>query len=190
MAETAFREGHVDADGFRIRYLEAGDGVPLVHLHGAGGLRLTPAHELLARRFRVVAFEMPGFGNSPVNTRTESMPALASTMARAGDGSDLQRPDAQLPPGLRVRRGARDQHRSAGGVHRSRDRLSGAPRGVRHQPRRDGDPPLERRLRARRQPAPSVSLHALDRPRQELGAAIARTAYNRPGNAATPHTRA
>src|SRR5436853_4068386 len=85
MAQSAFREGHVDADGFRIRYLEAGDGVPLVHLHGAGGLRLTPAHELLARRFRVVAFEMPGFGNSPVNTRTESMPELASTMARAVD---------------------------------------------------------------------------------------------------------
>src|SRR5437764_301016 len=85
MAETAFREAHVDADGFRIRYLEAGEGVALVHLHGAGGLRLTPAHELLAHRFRVVAFEMPGFGDSPVNTRTESMPELASTMARAID---------------------------------------------------------------------------------------------------------
>src|SRR5438132_1080331 len=72
MAQSAFREAHVDADGFRIRYLEAGEGVPLVHLHGAGGLRLTPAHELLAHRFRVVAFEMPGFGDSPVNTGTES----------------------------------------------------------------------------------------------------------------------
>jgi pimeloyl-ACP methyl ester carboxylesterase len=85
MALSAFREGHVDADGFGIRYMEGGEGVPLVHLHGAGGLRLTPAHELLARRFRVVAFEMPGFGTSPLNTRTESMPELASTMARAID---------------------------------------------------------------------------------------------------------
>src|SRR2546426_2957231 len=85
MAETAFREDHVEADGFRIRYMQAGEGVALVHLHGAGGLRLTPSHELLARRFRVVAFEMPGFGGSPVNTRTESMPELASTMARAID---------------------------------------------------------------------------------------------------------
>ena len=85
MAQSAFREAHVDADGFRIRYLEAGEGVALVHLHGAGGLRLTPAHEILAHRFRVVAFEMPGFGDSPVNTRTESMPELASTMARAID---------------------------------------------------------------------------------------------------------
>ena len=79
----AFKEGHVEADGFRIRYMEAGHGPPLVHLHGAGGLRLTPAHDLLSRRFRVVVFEMPGFGESPENTRTENMPELASTMAQA-----------------------------------------------------------------------------------------------------------
>src|SRR5580765_4401403 len=85
MADTAFREGHVDADGFRIRYMEAGNGVPLVHLHGAGGLRLTPAHDLLARQFRVVAFEMPGFGDSLVNTRTETMAEMASTIVRAVD---------------------------------------------------------------------------------------------------------
>ena len=85
MADAAFREGHVDADGFRIRYMEAGAGAPLVHLHGAGGLRLTPAHALLARQFRVIAFEMPGFGDSPVNTRTETMPEMASTIIRAID---------------------------------------------------------------------------------------------------------
>ncbi len=83
MAESAFTEGFVEADGFRIRYLQAGQGTPLVHFHGAGGLRLTPAHELLSRHFRVVAFEMPGFGHSPENTRTRSMPELASTMRQA-----------------------------------------------------------------------------------------------------------
>lgn len=76
-------EGFVEADGFRIRYLEAGQGVPLVHLHGAGGLRFTPGHGLLSRRFRVVAFEMPGFGRSPENTRTRNMEELASTMGQA-----------------------------------------------------------------------------------------------------------
>jgi pimeloyl-ACP methyl ester carboxylesterase len=79
----AFREGFVEADGFRIRYMEAGEGPALVHLHGAGGLRLTQAHDLLARQFRVIAFEMPGFGASPENTRTQSMPELAATMATA-----------------------------------------------------------------------------------------------------------
>jgi pimeloyl-ACP methyl ester carboxylesterase len=88
-AGADFREGYVEADGFRVRYMEAGQGAPLVHLHGAGGLRLTPAHDLLARRFRVVAFEMPGFGLSPENTRTRSMPELASTMARAAQALGL-----------------------------------------------------------------------------------------------------
>jgi len=83
MAGAAFREGFVDADGFRIRYMEAGDGPPLVHLHGAGGLRLSPGHDLLARRFRVIAFEMPGFGASAENTRSGSAAELASTMAQA-----------------------------------------------------------------------------------------------------------
>ena len=46
-ANSKFSEGWVEADGFRIRYKAAGEGPPLVHLHGAGGLRLTPAHELL-----------------------------------------------------------------------------------------------------------------------------------------------
>jgi pimeloyl-ACP methyl ester carboxylesterase len=86
---SPFREGHVEVDGFRIRYQEAGKGPALVHLHGAGGLGLTPAHDLLSRRFRVVAFEMPGFGQSPDNTRTRTMPELASTMAEAAAGLGL-----------------------------------------------------------------------------------------------------
>jgi pimeloyl-ACP methyl ester carboxylesterase len=80
---AAFREGHVEADGFRIRYLEAGRGTTLVHLHGADGLRLTRAHDLLARQFRVIAFEMPGFGQSSDLPRIASMPALAAIMAEA-----------------------------------------------------------------------------------------------------------
>jgi pimeloyl-ACP methyl ester carboxylesterase len=86
---AAFREGYVEADGFRIRYLESGQGAPLVHLHGAGGLRLRPAHHLLRRHFRVLALEMPGFGQSPENTRTKTMPELASTMAKAIEGLGL-----------------------------------------------------------------------------------------------------
>src|SRR5215472_15932372 len=91
MQGAEFREGFVEADGFRIRYMEAGDGAPLVHLHGAGGLRLTPGHDLLGRQFRVIAFEMPGFGRSPENTRTQNMPELAATMAKAVEKLDIDR---------------------------------------------------------------------------------------------------
>ena len=90
-AQAAFAERHVEADGFRIRYREAGDGPALVHLHGAGGLRLSPAHDLLRRHFRVVAFEMPGFGHSPENTRSRTMAELAATMAAAADRLGLDR---------------------------------------------------------------------------------------------------
>jgi len=82
-AAQAFREGFVEADGFCIRFMEAGEGPPLLHLHGAGGLRLTRAHDLLSRQGRVIAFEMPGFGRSPENTRTRTMEDLAATMATA-----------------------------------------------------------------------------------------------------------
>ena len=79
----AFSEGFVEADGFRIRFMAAGQGTPLVHLHGAGGMRLTPAHDLLSRRYRVIVFEMPGFGQSPENARTRAMLELALTMGTA-----------------------------------------------------------------------------------------------------------
>ena len=75
-AGSQFKEGHIEADGFRIRYAEAGSGPALVHLHGAGGLRLSRTHDLLAKQFRVIAFEMPGFGQSPENTRTKTMAEL------------------------------------------------------------------------------------------------------------------
>jgi pimeloyl-ACP methyl ester carboxylesterase len=54
-----------------------------VHLHGAGGMRLAPGHDLLCRHRRVIAFEMPGFGSSPENTRTRTMAELAETMVAA-----------------------------------------------------------------------------------------------------------
>jgi 4,5:9,10-diseco-3-hydroxy-5,9,17-trioxoandrosta-1(10),2-diene-4-oate hydrolase len=80
---VAFSEGFVEADGFRIRFMEAGQGMPLIHLHGAGGMRLTRAHALLSRKYRVIVFEMPGFGLSPVNDRTQTLAELAATMGSA-----------------------------------------------------------------------------------------------------------
>ena len=67
---AAFADAHVEADGFRIRYQEGGSGAPLVCLHGGGGLRLSRAHDLLAKNRRVIAFEIPGFGDFPLKTAT------------------------------------------------------------------------------------------------------------------------
>src|SRR5262249_18734171 len=76
-----FEEEFVNAGGFSVRVLRAGEGDPLVHLHGGGGLHLSRAHELLAERFHLIAVEFPGFGLSPENTRTRSIRELAETTA-------------------------------------------------------------------------------------------------------------
>jgi pimeloyl-ACP methyl ester carboxylesterase len=84
---SAFVERKVDADGFSIRYLEAdprsGASDPVICIHGAGGLRLSPMHEMLAQTHRVIAFETPGFGTSPANERSNDMAALAATHCAA-----------------------------------------------------------------------------------------------------------
>ena len=88
---AAFQEHHVEVDGFRIRYLEAGEGPPLVCFHASGGQRLSRGHDLLAERYRVILFEAPGFGRSAVNDRTASVADLARTMASAVDALGVER---------------------------------------------------------------------------------------------------
>jgi pimeloyl-ACP methyl ester carboxylesterase len=79
---AAFTPGSVTADGFTVRYFEAGAGSPIVVLHGAGGPRFTVALDLLARDHRIVLIELPGWGEEP-NTRTETLAQLADTVAAA-----------------------------------------------------------------------------------------------------------
>jgi pimeloyl-ACP methyl ester carboxylesterase len=85
LTTPSFAEAYVEVDGFRIRYLEAGPpgGRPLVWLHGGGGLHLSRAHDLLAERYRLIALEVPGFGASAPNDRSQSYPELAATLPTA-----------------------------------------------------------------------------------------------------------
>src|SRR2546430_2576287 len=82
-AGVEFKEGFVEADGFRIRYLESGSGDAHVIIHGGGGVQQYYSHDELAKKRRVVLLEVPGFGNSPANDRTQSMAELGNTMAEA-----------------------------------------------------------------------------------------------------------
>jgi pimeloyl-ACP methyl ester carboxylesterase len=70
-----FTESHVEGGGVRLRYVEAGQGSPLVHLSEPGAHRPTPAHELLASRFRVILVETPA---------ESSMDGLADAVRRLG----------------------------------------------------------------------------------------------------------
>jgi pimeloyl-ACP methyl ester carboxylesterase len=71
-----FRQGSVEANGLRLRYAEAGDGMPLVHLQPAGDPRPTAAHDLLARRFRVVLVSSPGVGEAAVGNAAAALTTL------------------------------------------------------------------------------------------------------------------
>src|SRR5581483_10040731 len=62
---------------------QAGDAAPVICIHGAGGLRLSPMHEILARTTRVIAFEMPGFGTSPANEQSRDIAELAGSLCAA-----------------------------------------------------------------------------------------------------------
>jgi pimeloyl-ACP methyl ester carboxylesterase len=94
--DALFTEGYIEADDFRIRYQEADQGEPLASLHGADGMRIYRSHALLAEQYRVIVFEVPGFGQSPTNERSQSMPELALTMAQAS--TNLGLPPGCSPP--------------------------------------------------------------------------------------------
>jgi hypothetical protein len=58
------QERVLTVDGKRIQLFEAGEGPPLLYLHGAGTFWWMPVHELLARTFHVYLPVHPGFGDS------------------------------------------------------------------------------------------------------------------------------
>ena len=56
----------VDIDGFRLRYVQRGEGPDLLLLHGIGASVVSFRYllPLLARHYRVTALDLPGFGES------------------------------------------------------------------------------------------------------------------------------
>lgn len=82
---AAFKEDHVEVDGFRIRYWESGPPRPSGAVVMLESLTwgLSNLRDALVQKYRVIALELPGFGASPANTRSQSVQELASTAARA-----------------------------------------------------------------------------------------------------------
>jgi pimeloyl-ACP methyl ester carboxylesterase len=79
MARTGVSERFLDAAGWRVRYVRAGQGPPLVLLHGFASSIYTWSETLpaLAAQHDVIALDFPGFGG------TETRPTLtADDLAR------------------------------------------------------------------------------------------------------------
>ncbi len=66
---------------FPVHHVEAGSGEAVVFLHGVGGDSATwePQFEAFAGEFRTIAWDMPGYGNSPALDRM-TFPALAGAL--------------------------------------------------------------------------------------------------------------
>jgi pimeloyl-ACP methyl ester carboxylesterase len=81
----AQREEHVEVDGFCIRYWESGPSGPVGVVVMLQGMTwgLSRLHDALVQKYRVITLELPGFGASPANTRSQSVQELARTVAQA-----------------------------------------------------------------------------------------------------------
>jgi pimeloyl-ACP methyl ester carboxylesterase len=82
MTETAFTEHNVTLDTGPVTYRKGGEGRPILHLHPAGGLRLTPAIRILARRHTLYMPTTPGFDGTPGQAAVGSMTDLADLSAK------------------------------------------------------------------------------------------------------------
>jgi pimeloyl-ACP methyl ester carboxylesterase len=82
---AAFKEDRVEADGFRLRYWTSGPSQPVGVVVMLEGITwgLSKLRDALAQTYRVIVLELPGFGESPVNTRSQSVQELAHTVALA-----------------------------------------------------------------------------------------------------------
>ncbi|HTW12950.1 MAG TPA: alpha/beta fold hydrolase [Solirubrobacteraceae bacterium] len=79
------------AAGAEWRYWETGTGDPLVIFHGGGGVDLAPAYAALGSNARVLYFELPGFGTTPIDPARTSFAEVAELMAEVLAAAGLER---------------------------------------------------------------------------------------------------
>jgi len=86
-------DGTVTVDGTRIHYLEAGEGPPVVLLHGgiidAATVSWPPVIDRLASDYRVLAPDLLGYGESDLPPGPYSIPRHAGVVADVLDELDL-----------------------------------------------------------------------------------------------------
>lgn len=76
-----FERREIDLPTGPLGYFVGGDGPSFLHLHGAGGLRVSQALQDLTDGYRVYLPFIPGFDGTPFHEELNSFPQLADAMA-------------------------------------------------------------------------------------------------------------
>ena len=86
-----FQECFAESEGVRLRYFAAGEGEPLLLLHGLGGAasNWVETAPLLAARRRVVVPDLPGHGGSEPLADVPDLDVLADLIGELGDREGL-----------------------------------------------------------------------------------------------------
>lgn len=87
------RWGRIRAGDLSTSYLEAGSGTPVILLHGLGATNASflPTLSALARRYRVIAPDLPGFGDSSKPFRTYHARFFAEWLVKFLDALEIDR---------------------------------------------------------------------------------------------------
>lgn len=87
-----FKENFVDVDGWHIRYIDSGKGsTVIVSFPGSGGLEMSTAKDMLAKDYRVIEINPPGWGPDDLNTRERDMRDMAMVFIHALDKIGVQK---------------------------------------------------------------------------------------------------
>jgi 2-hydroxy-6-oxonona-2,4-dienedioate hydrolase len=95
LMDVGFQQRFVSAAGVRTRVIEAGDGPPLILLHGTGGHAEAYLRNLasLSRDFRVIAYDMVGHGFTDKPDRPYTLDVYAEHLLALLDALEIERAD-------------------------------------------------------------------------------------------------
>lgn len=87
MPGREFRDGHVEAGGFRLQYKEAGraDAPVLISLPGSAGIEMSRAKDLLISNYRIIEINPPGWGDDPELTREMEQEEIGKILGEAAN---------------------------------------------------------------------------------------------------------
>ena len=84
----------VEIDGVRLHYVERGNGEPLVLLHGNGSMiqdfESSGLLDMAAAKYRVIAFDRPGYGHTTVRATGFGRPRPKPTSSTRPSGNSAR----------------------------------------------------------------------------------------------------